>query len=130
MFFLCTHVCIFSGPWHMSLPGCVCFPSCTHRSDGVQVDMLLPDVRPPLCIRSVSFELSEILKELLSCVDTSGCLYFTALLSLYPFIFCPHFLDTVFSESTRSFHCYVFCPSCYPILHYYLSAFPPSLILL
>lgn len=47
-------------------------------------------------------------------VLTSQSAFIALLLSLYPFIFCPLLLDTILSESTRSFHCCFFCPSYCP----------------
>lgn len=58
LFFLCTSFSVFSS----TCPPCsACFPAGVPLPDGVQLDMLPPGIRPPLCIRSVSFGLLGVL---------------------------------------------------------------------
>lgn len=85
-----------------------------------------PDIRPPLCIWSVSFELSDILphhvsKELLSCIDISERLYCSSSVS------APiHILPTLVR------YCFVWKHQKLPLLYFFFcpSYCPPGFILL
>lgn len=98
--------------------------------------MLPPDVRPPFCIRPLSFESSRILSHHVSKV-TFLCWHLTCLFLLLLFCFCTlsycaHTSWILFALKALEFFTAVFfCLLCYPpwylILCYYLGFFlPPS----